>query len=132
MHRECGTAFQESGDRHLVLGRHGLGSAVARDRERLSPQRHGGRQLSHFTQAVTQRVGRVADRDRQQRRAVFPVVEVRVEWLDRRSPAHTRTDQRGGEHLTDVALLDQITHVRHRRRRTCLQSRHGEDRLLLR
>src|SRR5436190_19694187 len=50
----------------------------------------------------------VPERDREHGRAVLLVVEVGVEGLDRRSPAHSRTDQRGGEHLTDVALLDQV------------------------
>src|SRR6266567_440980 len=72
----------------------------------LSAHGHGGRELSHLAEAVTQRVRRVADRDREHRRAVFLVVEVGVVRLHRRSPAHSRTDQRRGEHLTDIALLD--------------------------
>src|SRR5438094_679364 len=81
-----------------------------------SPYGHGGRELSHFAEAVTESVRGVAARDREHRRAVFPVVEVGVIRLHRRSPAHSRTDQRSGEHLTDVTLPDQITDVSHRRR----------------
>src|SRR5947209_10962709 len=130
--RECGPALEQSGDAHLVIRSHGLAFARLRDREGLSAHSHGGRELSHLAEAVTQRVRRVADRDREHRRAVFLVVEVGVVRLHRRSPAHSRTDQRGGEHLTDVALVDKFTHVRHRWRRTGLQSCHGEDTLLLR
>jgi len=130
--RERGPALEQSGDAHLILRGHGLAFACLRDREGLSAQGHGGRELSHFAEAVTQRVRRVAERDREHRRAVFLVVEVGVVRLHRWSPAHSRTDQRGGEHLTDVTLLDHVMHVSHRRSRTGLKSRHGEDALLLR
>jgi hypothetical protein len=62
---------------------------------------------------------------------VLPVVEVGVERLHRRSPPHSRTDQGRGEDLTDVALLDQVTHVSDRGRGAGLQTRHGEDTLFL-
>src|SRR5438445_5475671 len=130
--RERGPALEESADPHLVLRGHGLAFARPRDREGLSAHGHGGRELSDLAKTVTQCVLGVADRDREHRRAVLLVVEVCVVRLRRRSPAHSRTDQRGGEHLTDVAVLDQVTHVRHRRRRAGLQSRHGEDAHLLR
>ena len=74
----------------------------------------------------------MTDRDREHRRTVLLVVEVDVEGLHRRSPAHAGADQRAGENLADVALLDQVMHVSHRRRRASLQTRHGEHALLLR
>src|SRR3989441_11901239 len=74
----------------------------------------------------------MAERYREHRRAVLLVIEVDVEPLHRWSPAHSRTDQRGGEHLTDVPLLDQVTYVSHRRRRAGLQPGHGEDAFFLR
>src|SRR5438876_6139943 len=129
---ERGPALEQPGDAHLIVRGHGLAFARSRDREGLPAHGHGGRELLHFAEAVTERVRGVADRDREHRRAVFPVVEIGVVRLHRRSPAHSRTDQRGGEHLTDVTLLDQITDVSHRRRRARLQSRNGEDALLLR
>ena len=136
MDRERGPALEQSADAHLIIHRHGLAFARLRDREGLSAHGHGGRELSDLAEAVTQRVRRVAERDREHRRAVLLVVEIRARRLHRRPPArppaHSRTDQRGGEHLTDVALLDQVTHVRHRRREAGLQAHHGEDALLLR
>src|SRR5436190_1039766 len=130
--REGGAALEQSADGHLIIRVHRLALARPSDRERLSAYRHGGRELSDLAEAVAQRVRRVADCDREHRRAVLPVVEVGVERLHRRSPAHSRADQGGGEDLTDVALLDQVADVDDRRRGAGLQARHGEDTLLLR
>src|SRR5438477_55417 len=102
-----------------------------RDREGFPAHGHGGRELAYLAEAVTQRIRGVAERYRQHRRAVLLVVEVSVERLHRRSPPHSRPDQRGGEHLADVALLDQVTQVCDRRRGTGLQSCHCEDALLV-
>ena len=85
-----------------------------------------------LAEAVTQRVRRVAEPDREHRRAVFLVVHVHVVRVDRRSPAHARTDQRSGEHLTDVTLLDQVAHISHRRRGARLQARHRQYSFFLR
>src|SRR6266702_1114212 len=111
--RKRGPALEQSGDAHLILRGHGLTFARLRDREGLSAHGHGGRELSHFAEAVTQSVRRVAERDRAHRRAVFLVVEVSIVRLHWWSPAHSRTDQRGGEHLTDVIFPDQVIHVSH-------------------
>src|SRR6266702_5802149 len=119
--RYRGPALEQSADQHLIIRGHATALARPRDREGLSAQGHGGRELSDLAEAVTQRVRRVAERDREHRRAVFLVVEVGVVRLHRWSPAHSRTDQRGGEHLTDVTLPDQVTYVGHRRRRAGLQ-----------
>src|SRR5437870_2926743 len=86
--REGGAALEQSADGHLIGHAHRLALASLRDREGLSPHRHGGRELSDLAETVTQRIRRVADCDREHGRAVLPVVEVRVEWLHRRSPAH--------------------------------------------
>src|SRR5213076_51802 len=120
--REGGAALEQSADGHLIIRGHRLALASLRDREGLSAHRHGGRELSDLTEAVTQRVRRVADCDREHRRAVLPVVEVGVERLHRRSQAHSRADQGGGEDLTDVALLDQVADVGDRRRGAGLQT----------
>src|SRR5437868_12772874 len=109
--REGGAALEQSAYRHLIIRGHRLALAGLRDREGLSAHRHGGRELPHLAEAVTQRIRGVADCNREHRRAVVPVVEVSVERLHRRSPAHSRTDQRGGEHLADVALIDQVADV---------------------
>src|SRR5207249_9109252 len=66
--RERGPALDQSGDAHLILRGHGLAFACLRDREGLSAQGHGGRELSHFAEAVTQCVRRVTERDREHRR----------------------------------------------------------------
>src|SRR5207248_7909151 len=47
--------------------------------------------------------------------------------LFRSSPAHTRANERGRQDLTDVALFDEVPHVRHRRRRARLQTSHREE-----
>src|SRR5438093_2785817 len=86
---------------------------------------------AYLAEAVAQRIGRVADPYREHRRAVLLVVEVGVERLHRRPPAHAGADQRGREHLADVTPLDQVTHVRHRRSGAGLQTSHGEDALFL-
>src|SRR5438445_7943480 len=111
--RERGPALKQAADQHLIIRGHGLAFAGPRDREGLSAHCHGGRELSYFAEAVTQRVRRVAERDRKHRRAVFLFVEVGVVRLNRWPPAHSRTDQCCGEHLTDVPLLDQVMHVSH-------------------
>src|SRR3989442_10742447 len=87
--REGGPALQQSSDAHLIIRGHGLAFAGVRDREGLSAHGHGGRELSHLAEAVTERIRRVAERDREHRRAVFLVVEVGVEGLHRRSPARS-------------------------------------------
>src|SRR5438105_2960358 len=130
--REDSATLEQSADGDLIIRGHRLALVGLCDRERLSAHGHGRRELSDLPKAVAERVRRVADRDPQHCRAVLPVVEVRVERLHGRPPAHSGTDQRRGEHLTDVALLDQVTHVRDRRRRAGLQTSHGEDALLLR
>src|SRR5436190_6270840 len=130
--REGGAALEQSADGHLIVRGHRLALARPRDREGLSAHRHGGRELADLAEAVTQRVRRVAERDREHRRTVLLVVEVGVEGLHRRSPAHSRADQRGGEDLADVALRDQVADISDRRGGAGLQPRHGEDALLLR
>src|SRR5438874_9494616 len=90
--REGGAALEQSADGHLILRAHRLALVNLRNREGLSAHRHGGRDLSYLAEAVAQRVRRVADRDREHRRAVLPVVEVGVERLHCRSPTHSRTD----------------------------------------
>src|SRR5437773_3890552 len=122
MDREGSPALEQSADGHLIIRRHRLAFADPSDREGLPAHRHGGRELSDLAEAVTKRVRRVAERDRQYRRAVLPVVEVDIERLDRRSPAHARTDERRREHLTDVALLDEVPYVRHGRRGARLET----------
>src|SRR5438093_9129012 len=104
--REGGAAVEQSADGHLIIRGHRLALARLRDREGLAAHRHGCRELADLAEAVTQRIRRVADCDREHRRAVLPVVEVSVERLHRWSPTHSRANQGGGEHLTDVALLD--------------------------
>src|SRR2546425_11290514 len=108
MDRECGPTFEESGDGHLIIRGHGLAFARPRDLEGLPARRHGGRELTNLAEALTECVRRVAQRDREHRRAVLLVVEVRVEWLYRRSPTHSRTNQRSGEHLANVASLHEV------------------------
>src|SRR6266699_5339715 len=51
---ERGPALEQSGDAHLIIRGHGFAFARLRDREGLSAQGHGGRELSHFAEAVTQ------------------------------------------------------------------------------
>src|SRR5438128_4346235 len=90
--REGGPALEQSADGHLIIRGHRLALARPRDRECLSAHRHGGRELADLAETVAERVRRVTDCDREHRRAVLPVVEVSVERLHRRSPAHSRTD----------------------------------------
>src|SRR5207247_6193345 len=97
--RERGPALEQSADQHLIIRGHGLALARRRDREGLSAHGHGGRELSDLAEAVTQRVRRVAERDREDRRAVLLVVEVGVVLISSRYPAHSRTDHRGREDL---------------------------------
>src|SRR5947199_9470080 len=73
--REGGPALEQSADAHLILRVHRLALARPRDREGLSAHRHGGRELADLAEAVTQRVRRMAERDREHRSAVFLVVE---------------------------------------------------------
>src|SRR5437867_12329959 len=73
--REGGAALEQSADGHLIIRGHRLALAGLRDREGLSTHRHGGRELSNLAEAVAQRVRRVAERDREHRRAVLLVVE---------------------------------------------------------
>src|SRR2546427_481706 len=108
VNRERGAALKQSGDAHLVVRVHRPGLSRTRDREWLAAHRHRGRELVDLAEAVAQRVGRMAERDREQRRAVLLVVHVHVVRLHRRSPTHPRADQRGGEHVTDVPLPDQV------------------------
>src|SRR5437879_13726060 len=77
--RERGPALEQSGEAHLIVHGHRLAFARPGDREGLSAHGHGGYKLSHLAKAVTQRVRRVAERDREHRSAVFPVVERAVE-----------------------------------------------------
>src|SRR5439155_6932881 len=76
--RESGPALEQSADGHLIIRGHRLALARLRDREGLSAHGHRGRELSDLAEAVTQRVRRVADCDREHRRAVLLVVEVSV------------------------------------------------------
>src|SRR5215213_6793834 len=89
--RERGPALEQSGDAHLIIRTHGLAFARLCDREGLSAHGHGGRELSNLAEAVTQRIRRVAERDREHRRAVVLVVEVSFYRLQRRSPPHPRS-----------------------------------------
>src|SRR6266568_8048291 len=107
--REHGPTLEHSADQHLIISVHEPPFARPRDSEGLSAHSHSGRELSDLAEAVTQRISCMAERDREHRRAVFLVVEVGVVRLHRWPPAHSRTDQRGGEHFTDVSLLDQVT-----------------------
>src|SRR5437773_7203643 len=68
--RERGPALEQSGDGHLILRGHRLALVRPRDREGCSPPRHGGRELFDLAEAVTERVRRVAECDREHRRAV--------------------------------------------------------------
>src|SRR5947208_11893482 len=74
--REGGAALEQSADGHLIIRGHRLTLASLRDREGLSAHRHGGRELADLAEAVAERIRRVADCDREHRRAVLPVVEV--------------------------------------------------------
>src|SRR6184192_1958770 len=77
--REGGAALEQSADGHLILRAHRLALVSLRNREGLSAHRHGGRDLSHLTKAVAERVRPLPDRDREYRRSVLLVVEVGVE-----------------------------------------------------
>src|SRR5213592_4950595 len=66
--REGGTALEQSGDGHLVRRVHRDALVGPGDREALSADRHGGRELSHLAEAVADGVDRVADSDRKHRR----------------------------------------------------------------
>src|SRR5881398_964381 len=63
--RENGAALEQSTDGDLIIRGHGLALARLRDREGLSARRHGGRELSDLAEAVTHRIRRVADCDRE-------------------------------------------------------------------
>src|SRR3989442_13567358 len=74
--REGGPALEQPADAHLIIRRHGLLFVELRNGEGLSAHGHGGRELSYLAEAVTERVRRMAQRDREHRGAVFLVVEV--------------------------------------------------------
>src|SRR5437667_10019074 len=61
--RECRTAVEQSADAHLIIRGHGLAFARPCDREGLSANGHGGRELTDLAEAVTHRVRRVAESD---------------------------------------------------------------------
>src|SRR3954452_21352339 len=75
---------------------------------------------------MTQRIQRVADSDREHRRAVRLVVEVGVERFDFRAPTHSGTDERGGEDVTYETFGDQVAYESDWRCRTRLQPDDGE------
>ena len=131
VHREGGSALEQSADAHLIIRGPGLAFARSRDREGLSAHRHGGRELSDLAEAMAHGVRRVAQRDRKHRRAVFLVVEVSVERLLRRSPAHSRADHCGRQHVPNIPLFDQIMNIRNRRRGARLQPDHGKHAFFL-
>src|SRR3954463_13698953 len=63
--RECRPAVEQPGDADLILGGHGLAFAGLRDRDGRSARGHGRRELADIAEAMTQRVRRVAERDRE-------------------------------------------------------------------
>src|SRR5205085_6941698 len=71
--REGGPALEQSADGHLIVGGHRLALTRLRDLEGRSAHGHGGRELADLAEGVAERVRRVADRDREHRRAVLLV-----------------------------------------------------------